>query len=136
MGGIDENSSVLCTSATIASTRWRFLGRGVSDAAALSFRVRGLLGVFALVVGEVLVEGLRAGSPLSIRFLTVGALATFAVVAALVAFAAALAAKSDCTCAATGGVHTAAPVSLSAVEDALTAGVACSCWSDAILRVA
>ena len=72
----------------MASTCTRLLGRGVNDAAALSFRLRGLVTDLALWDDRVpsgywaLLEGLRAGSPLSTRFLTVGDLAVGVAVAA------------------------------------------------------
>lgn len=69
---------MLCTSATIFSTGCRLLGRGVSDAAVLSLRVRGLDGATLAVEAEAaLVAGLRAGSPLSTRLLTTGTRAVF-----------------------------------------------------------
>ena len=110
-----ENSSVLCTSATIASTCSRLFGRGVSDAAALSFRVRGLAGV--LVFGaDAFFDGFRAGNPLSTRFLSDG-------VAVGAITADAVGATAANTAASTDGVHAAVSV-----------WVTVSCWSGAILR--
>ncbi len=118
---MEENSSVLCTSATIASTCTRFLGRDVSDAAALSFSVRGLLG--ALVFdADAFFDGLRAGNPLSTRFLNGGVAAIEALVAVGATSADAVGAAAASTAASTDGAHT------------VPLRVAVSCWSGAIHR--
>ncbi len=126
-----ENSSVLCTSATIASTCTRFFGRGVSDAAALSFSVRGLAGALAFDPGDAFFAGLRAGNPLNIRFLTVGMAALEALGVTLAGDSGATAAN---TAASTDGVHAPAVASSSSAVPLLTVGAVVSCWSGAILR--
>jgi len=125
MGDIDENSSVLCTSATIASTCCRFFGRGVSDAAALSFSVRGCAAEVLDAVA--FFEGFRAGNPLSTRFLAAGfagvdcgvSLDVGSAGALSMKLAASIGATAANTAASTEGDHAAVPL--------LVLGVVVSC---------